>query len=69
MASSLIARPARTSQRQVADKHGWESEQALLRTALGQFGLERLTLNVVDRLRSVLPLARDHQIARAHQTL
>lgn len=45
--------------RWVAGKHGWASEETLLREALGVLGLKRLTSNVNSRLRSVLPLARN----------
>lgn len=46
---------------QMAEKHGWYPEEALFRATLGQFGLKRLTVNVTDRLRSVLPLAHDRE--------
>jgi very-short-patch-repair endonuclease len=44
---------------QVAADHGWDSEQTLYRATLDLLGLKRLTANVNDRFRAVLPLARN----------
>lgn len=48
---------------QMAEEHGWHPEEALFRATLGQLSRKRLTPNVADRLRSVLPLARDRETA------
>jgi hypothetical protein len=48
--ASVIAR--------VADELGWDNEEAVYRATLEKFGLKRLTANVHERFRAMLPLAK-----------
>jgi hypothetical protein len=48
--ASVIAR--------VADELGWGDEEAVYRATLERFGLKRLTANVHERFKAVLPLAK-----------
>jgi hypothetical protein len=41
----------------VADEIGWDDEEAVCRATLEQLGLKRLTANVHERFKTVLPLA------------
>jgi very-short-patch-repair endonuclease len=41
-----------------ADSIGWDNEETLFRTTLDMLGLKRLTTGVMERLQTVLPLAR-----------
>ena len=42
-----------------ADRYGWDNEETLFRAVLDRLGLKRLTTGVHERLREVLPLARN----------
>ncbi|MDQ7807057.1 AAA domain-containing protein [Amycolatopsis sp. A133] len=47
-----------TVMRELADRHGWDDEEALFRAVLAQLGLKKLTKNVSQLLSTVLGLAR-----------